>query len=133
MNQFGRRFLYLIAGVMPAALGTAFAVVLGPLVLAAALGAIGLAVATLIRFPMSSRAYGRVAFLLGCGLALAAPLGIMLLYGLFANGIDPRGWPTLALVVWVFFGPVACAIHALWFGRCAPNNSFKGMPLRGTP
>src|SRR5688500_13077513 len=99
MSQFGRRFLYLIAGVVPAVLGTAFATSLGPFVLAAALGASGLAVAALMPFPMSARAYGRVAFLLGCGLALAVPLGVMLLYGLVADGIGPKGWPALALVV----------------------------------
>ena len=128
MNQLGRRFLYLIAGVAPACLGTAFAFALGPFVVAAVLGTIGLAAAALMRFPLSRQSYGRVALLLACGIALAVPLGAMLLYGLQADGINLVGWPAFSLAVWVFVGPVACAVHTLWAGGRAPNRSFKPNP-----
>ena len=128
MNQLSRRIFYFVGGLVPACIGTLYALHLGAFALLAVLGTLGLAAVTLLRFPLPPRTYGRVALLLACGLALASPFGIV-----FVVGTLPDVTPALLFTIWLFFGPMVCATHALWRGRCTPNNSFKGMPLRGTP
>ena len=132
MKQIVRRAIYFLFGALPASLGAAYAIFLGPFVIAAAAGAIGLIVASLMRFPLPPKSYGRIALLLICGLIIAVPFGVTLLYGSLIDGVVAEKLPALALIIWVFFGPVFCATHFLWVGRRAPNNSFNPMPLRGT-
>jgi|JI9StandDraft_1071089.scaffolds.fasta_scaffold735708_1 hypothetical protein len=132
MNQIVRRVTYLLAGAIPASLGVAFASFAGPWVIAAATGAIGLIIASLVRFPVPPKGYGSIAVLLFIGLSAAIPFGTTFLLGSLAGGVSAKTWPSLALIVWVFVGPVLCATHFLLASRSAPNNSFKPRPLRGS-
>ena len=131
MKQIVRRATYSLFGVAPACLGVAYASMLGPFVIAALAGAIGLLAACLVRFPVSQKDYGRIAVLLVIGLILATPFGAVFLIGSVADGLAAEEWRSLGLVGWLFFGPIVCAGHFLRTGRRAPNNSFKPTPLRG--
>ena len=131
MNQTVRRISYFLFGFAPACLGVGYASMLGPFVIAAIAGAIGLLAACLVRFPVSPKNYGRIAVLLVVGLFLATPFGVIFLIGSVPDRLAVEKWPSLALVVWLFFGPIVCAGHFLRTSRRAPNNSFKPTPLRG--
>ena len=131
MNQIVRRATYFLCAALPACLGVAYASMLGPFVIAAIAGAIGLFAASLVRFPVPQRNYGRIAILLVIGIILATPFGVMFLIGLVADGLTVEEWPSVALAAWLFLGPIICASHFLLTGRRAPNNSFKPRPLRG--
>ena len=132
MTQLRRRVIYLLLGVAPACLGTTFSFFLGPLMLLALAGTFGLISAMAAELPVPSKRYWFLAGLLICGLALTLPFGIGMLHGLIAKGASSKDFPVIALIIWVFVCPSACALHALWRGRCAPNNSFKPNPLRGS-
>jgi len=131
MEQLGRRLVYLSLGLVPACLGTVFSFFLGPLMLVALAGTFGLFIATAAEFPVQGKRYWFLASLLVCGLALALPFAIFLPAGLLKDGLSREDLPTLLLVLWIFVCPSACALHALWHSRRAPNNSFKPSPLRG--
>lgn len=130
MNQLGRRVTYLSFGLLPACLGTTFSFFLGPLMLVALAGTYGLFFAMAIDFPIQGKRYWFMAGLLGCGLALALPFGLGFSYAFFANGPSPKNLPGLIFVWWIFLCPSACAIHALWRGRGAPNPSSEPPSLR---
>ena len=132
MNQIVRRAIYLLAGAIPASLGVAFATFAEPWLIPAIAGAIGLLVASMVRFPVPLKGYGAIAILLIVGLSAAIPFGTTLLLLSLAAGVSAEMWPSLALIAWVFFGPILCATHFLWAARGAPNNSFKPRPLRGS-
>jgi len=113
----------------------------GGLVLLGALAGIaGLAIAATLSLPASRASYWFSALLLACGLAAMLPFSVVLLYGTAADFVTrSTGVPLveaardLLVRLWGFGGPVACAFHFLWRARCAPNNSFKPKPLRGSP
>jgi hypothetical protein len=132
MNQRGRRIIYLLFGLAPAFLGAAFSFFLGPLMLVALAGTFGLFIATAAEFPVPRKRYWLLACLLLCGLALALPFGAAMLHGVLTKGATTKDLPAMTLIFWVFVCPSVCALHALWRGRCAPNNSFKPKPLRGS-
>ncbi|MCU0755294.1 MAG: hypothetical protein MUE46_09250 [Xanthomonadales bacterium] len=122
MNQIVRRLIYFFLGVVPAFVVTAVIAAILPLSIPAAAGTIGLTIASFRRFPLSERSYGRMALLLTCGLIVAIPFGLIvsllaLLDSVEAHAADSAAY--MALVLWAFFGPVACAIHALRYGRSA--------------
>jgi hypothetical protein len=125
MNQMVRRLVYFFLGVVPAFLVTMTIVVVLPLSIPAAAGTIGLSIASFRSFPLSERIYGRVALLLICGLIIAIPFGVLALLLAFLDGfptftaITVAAVARMALVAWAIFGPVACAIHALRYGRSA--------------
>ena len=131
MNQRGRRIIYLLFGLAPACLGTAFSFFLGPLMLVALAGTFGLFIATAAELPVPGKRYWLLACLLLCGLALALPFGAAMLHGVLSKGITTKDFQAMALILWLFVCPSVCALHALWRGRCAPNNSSKPTPLRG--
>ena len=131
MNQIVRRVIYFLAGAIPASIGVAFASFAGLLVIAATAGAIGLILASLARFPVPPKGYVSISILLVIGLLGAIPPGAYFLFSSLADGVSAEEWPSLALIVWLFLGPVVCATHFLFAGRGAPNNSFKPTPLRG--
>ena len=140
MKQVGRRGLYLAIGVLPACFGLFFVLALKMYLLwpGALAGAAGVIWATASTFPMGQRAFGRVALLLLLGLLTAAPFSALAVYlavgdlsqvGVSAILAEPKGG--LAPWLLVLLGPVGCALHVLWRGRRAPNNSSKPTPLRG--
>ena len=140
MKQIGRRLAYLAFGVAPTCYVFPLAVAFGGLVLAgAALGLVGLVAATWQHQPVSRRIYGRTALLLVAGIAAMLPFSLIIIYGTLADFVTASTGTTLATAVrdvvtrlWGFGGPLICAVHYLWRAGCAPNNSFKPKPLRGS-
>lgn len=131
MKPIVRQVTYFFVGAAPASLGVAFASFAGPWVIAAATaGAIGLLAASLVQFPLAPKGYRSITALLVCGLMAAIPFGSTSLFLSLADGVRAGEWPSLALIAWLFFGPIFCAMHFLWAGRGAPNNSFKPKSLR---
>jgi hypothetical protein len=141
MKQVGRRSLYFAIGVLPASLGLFFVLALKMYVLwpGALAGTAGLIWAAASTYPMGQRAFGRVALLLLLGLLTAAPFAALAVYlaagdlsQIGVSGFFSQGKSGLAPWLLVLLGPAGCALHALWRGRRAPNNSFKPKPLRGS-
>jgi hypothetical protein len=140
MAQIWRRLVYLAVGLAPALFVLPMARAFGGVVsLGAFAGIAGLAIAAVLPFPTSRAAYWVSALLLTCGLAAMLPFSVVLLYGTVADLVaGSTGVPfveatrDLFVRLWGFGGPVACAFHFLWRARCAPNNSFKPKPLRGS-
>ena len=140
MTQLGRRIIYLTAGAAPACFGVLMASALGGVFLLGALaGTTGLLLATAAWFPVARPVYWSIAVLLGAGLAAMLPYSLAIGYGTAADlvagtaGVPlPVALGDLTKRAWVFYGPVLCAVHFLWKARCAPNNSFKPNPLRGS-
>ena len=140
MTQLGRRIIYLIAGVAPACFGVLLASALGGVFLLGAItGTFGLLLATAARFPSARPVYWSIALLLGAGLAAMLPYSLAIGYGTAADLVTgttgvplPEALGDLTERAWLLFGPVLCAVHFLWKARCAPNNSFKPKPLRGS-
>ena len=140
MTQIWRRLVYFAVGLAPALFVLPMARAFGGVVhLGAFAGIAGLAIAAVLSFPVSRVSYWVSALLLACGLAAMLPLSVVLLYGTVADFVT--GSTGVSLVeatrdVFVrllgFGGPVACAFHFLWRARCAPNNSLKPKPLRGS-
>jgi len=131
MEQIGRRIAYVPFGLVPACLGCAFAFFLGQLMLLALGGTLGLFIATAAEFPVQGKRYVIFVTLLVCGLVLALPLGVVFAASLVKARLTSADIPAALLVIWVFFCPSACAIHAIRSSRRTPNNSFKPSPLRG--
>ena len=88
MNQIVRRAIYLLAGAIPASLGVAFATFAEPWLIPAIAGAIGLLVASMVRFPVPLKGYGAIAILLIVGLSAAIPFGTTLLLLSLAAGVS---------------------------------------------
>lgn len=130
MKQIVRQVSYFFFGAVPASLGVAFASFAGPWVIAATAGAIGLLASSLVKFPLAPKRYWSITVLLVAGLTAAIPFGSTFLLLSLADGVRAGEWPSLALIAWLFFGPILCAMHFLWAGRGAPNNSFKPKSLR---
>ncbi len=140
MTQIWRRLAYLAAGLAPALFVLPMAQAFGGVVhLGASAGIAGLAAATVLSVPVSRVSYCVSSLLLVCGLAAMLPFSVVLLYGTFADVL--AGSSDVPLVqaardvltrLLCFGGPVVCAFHFLWRARCAPNNSFKPKPLRGS-
>jgi len=131
MNQRGRRFVYLLFGVIPACLGTALLVgYLWPSALISAAGAIGLIIASTVSFPPSDKCYKYMAVLLAFGLVISLYFSFQLFarVHLFITDV-----PLLAFLLWVSIGPVGCTLHALWQARRVPNPSFKRDALKRAP
>jgi hypothetical protein len=140
--------IYLGAGVAPAffvlpmarLLSVMPAGITGGLIYSAALaGTVGLILAVVLTFPVSRPPFWTCAALLACGSAAMLPISLPLLYGTIADLVTGSTGVPIAEALrdllarfWSFGGPVACAFHFLWRARCAPNNSFKPKPLRGS-
>src|SRR4249919_2937657 len=140
MTQLVRRVVYVAGGVAPACFGTLLASALGGLFLIGAIaGTAGLMLATAAWFPTSRFTYWSIAILLGAGLAAMLHYSIFIFYGTVADLVAGTTGVPLSEALgdlfqrsWLFLGPVLCAVHFLWKARCAPNNSFKPKPLRGS-
>jgi hypothetical protein len=140
MTQIWRRLVYFAVGLAPALFVLPMARAFGGVVhLGAFAGIAGLAIAAVLSFPPSRAAYWVSALLLTCGLVAMLPFSVVLLYGTVADlvvgstGVSfVEATRELLVRLWGFGGPVACAFHFLWRARCAPNNSFKPNPLRGS-
>lgn len=122
MTQMARRLAYFFLGVVPAFLVTIVILPVVPLSIPAAAGTLGLSIASLRPFPLSARNHGHVTLLLICGLIVAIPIGIIASLLPLRDGVSAltvASAARMALVAWAFFGPVACAIHVLRYGRSA--------------
>jgi hypothetical protein len=126
MNRIGRSIVYLLFGVAPAGFCTMllapffFSGPLRLLLLIPLSGTCGLVIAMTTPFPAPPKRYWLMTGLLVCGLALVFPLGIATVYSMFSHGINIREWRLVVLVFLAFICPSACALHAIWRGRCAP-------------
>ena len=133
MKQVPRRIIYLLLGVQPALVGSAIVLfALWPLAIMALAGTVGLAIATVSRFPVSLRSYRIMSALLVGGLALELPFFAWALHDLLTGGGLAASPSNAMLVGWVVLGPSACALHALRRGRCVLDRPLKPRSLHGT-
>jgi len=124
MTQVGRRFTYIVAGVVPASIAfldrPSFK---DPPVLSVLAGLLGLCLATAVTFPVAGKKYwGTMAFLVP-GLCVALPWLVLLLFATVASGFSGGVSAIDLTVFWCLIGPSGVAIHFIARSRGAPNTS----------
>lgn len=137
MKQLRRRISYIALGLFPAALGAWLFNSFGlgaefPYApIAAGVGAAGMALTAVLKFPVSGARYIVCCVLLSPALLLA--LFTVPFFGLFVSlgTADAESLLKACMVFGIFVvSPVFCAVHFLLFSRDALNNSPESAPLR---